>query len=215
MDQKNKLMDTEEGNKYNLLMRIRTLLLVLSLISLFSLLFIVFYFSDGVSISPYSLTHTLERKYMFLICNGILAFLAKTSSAASRDHRFSALPDDGFLAGSAKYSSSSCSAALADDHDRDDQRRVVLLPRLESSGAVVEKEQVTLGSLQSEEADLRSADEGESDVVLEGNKVSETAPEEEEEEAISTEELNKRIEEFNRKMKEEIRIEAQQQLIAV
>ena len=95
---------------------------------------------------------------------------------------------------------------------------MVLLPRLESGGAVVEKEQVTLGSLQSEEADLRSADEGESDVVLEGNEVSETAPEEEEEEeeeAISTEELNKRIEEFIRKMKEEIRIEAQRQLIAV
>lgn len=35
------------------------------------------------------------------------------------------------------------------------------------------------------------------------------------EELASTEELNRRIEEFIRKMKEEIRIEAQQQLIAV
>lgn len=29
------------------------------------------------------LTHTLERKYMFLICNLILAFLATTTSSSS------------------------------------------------------------------------------------------------------------------------------------
>ncbi|KAE8689657.1 Far1-related sequence 10 isoform 1 [Hibiscus syriacus] len=131
-------------------------------------------------------THTLERKYMFLICNGILAFIAKTSVSS----RPKALEVDG-----------------GGEYDIRHVPLVVEVPE-DSCGDEVESR--------------REEEESEASVVVEDDtnggeedkqrkKRWSAADQEQDEVSISTEELNRKIEEFIRKMKEEIRIEAQQQ----
>ncbi|KAL4368246.1 hypothetical protein GQ457_05G031260 [Hibiscus cannabinus] len=136
-------------------------------------------------------THTLERKYMFLLCNGILAFIAKTSVSTR---------------------STSITTKLASEIDGGEYDRIRHVPP-----QVEEPENGSLGKEEEEEEE-----ESEASVVVEddisGGEEEKGWPEKQEEEeevavSMSTEELNRKIEEFIRKMKEEIRIEAQQQQI--
>ncbi|OMO76976.1 hypothetical protein CCACVL1_15269 [Corchorus capsularis] len=153
-------------------------------------------------------THTLERKYMFLLCNGILAFLAKTSLSNSS----SLSPPDFGCQISTPIPMEANSASFTDEG-----------PALVTEGEVVDE---YFGMEEEEEED-----ESEVSVIVEDEEqqlggdqsgsnlvISQQQQEEEEdgianEEVSSTDELNRKVEEFIRKMKEEIRIEAQQQLI--
>lgn len=65
------------------------------------------------------------------------------------------------------------------------------------------------------ERDFEEKEEDDDDDYLRENKTMDGLLQVEEVNEASTEELNRKIEEFIRKMKEEIRIEAQQQLISV
>ncbi|KAK8517223.1 hypothetical protein V6N13_092507 [Hibiscus sabdariffa] len=137
-------------------------------------------------------THTLERKYMFLLCNGILAFIAKTSV-------------------SNRSTSNVTETKLASEIDGGEYDQIRHVPR-----QVEEPEKGSLEEGEEEESEASVVVEddisgGEED--KEGEKGWPVKQEEEEEVAVSmsTEELNRKIEEFIRKMKEEIRIEAQQQ----
>ncbi|KAH9749896.1 hypothetical protein KPL70_005531 [Citrus sinensis] len=163
-------------------------------------------------------THTLERKYVFLICNGILALLAKTSLVSCS----TSTPASAYVAGDDGDDSQRLSAS---DLLREVEASVDVnneLPPAANGALVAEQEQ--------EESELFAEEviqekQKEQVQVTEGTQVS--MPEDEEpvvpEEGAkaqavyepTTDELNKKIEEFIRKMKEEIRIEAQQQLIAV
>ncbi|KAG8647523.1 hypothetical protein MANES_09G078209v8 [Manihot esculenta] len=183
-------------DKYQLLRRI--LQFLVAGLSLFSL-FLCFYM--GFSLFPKSFcvyfnarllslfAHTLERKYMFLIYNGILAFLAKSSiSCTSSSSRF----------------------------DLVDQ----LSPMKPTVADIASIQEVALETLQKGEGeDLTVEDEGNEEERGGGlvwkNEEDDQEEEEENEEVASTEELNRKVEEFIRKMKEEIRVEAYQQLIAV
>ncbi|KAK8575500.1 hypothetical protein V6N13_033261 [Hibiscus sabdariffa] len=143
-------------------------------------------------------THTLERKYMFLLCNGILAFIAKTSV-------------------STLSTSTSTETKLASKIDGGEYDRIPHVPP--------QVEEPENGSLGKEEEEEEEEEESEASVVVEGDISggeeekerekgwSEKQEEEEVAVSMSTEELNRKIEEFIRKMKEEIRIEAQQQQI--
>jgi flagellum-specific peptidoglycan hydrolase FlgJ len=152
------------------------------------------------------LSHYLERKYMFLICNGILAILAKSSVSSSE------------------------TPASDDQSNLGDERQLSSAPTLSSAKAeaTVDDQEVQVASVESLEDIVLATDEEEEEettssqaLITEEEEYIEEKREclvkqEEEgnEELASTEELNRRIEEFIRKMKEEIRIEAQQQLIA-
>lgn len=145
---------------------------------------------------------------MFLICNGIL-FLLATSSV---------LQDSSPSSSSSSFGYYSFSHSV--DHDQFEHDLVADASDGYDSDESEEQEHEEEHEQEDEEDDEDDEDEG-----CFTEEVEEEEEEEEEEEGkrrdlevvVSTEELNKKIEEFIRKMKEEMRIEAAQtqQLIAV
>lgn len=145
---------------------------------------------------------------MFLICNGILAILAKSSVSSSKTP---ASVDQSNLGDERQFSSApTLSSAKAEATVDDQEVQVASVESLEDIVLATEEEE-------EEEATSSQALITEEEEYMEEKRECLVKQEEEEgnEELASTEELNRRIEEFIRKMKEEIRIEAQQQLIAV
>ncbi|GMP73480.1 hypothetical protein CsSME_00031225 [Camellia sinensis var. sinensis] len=133
---------------------------------------------------------TFERKYMFLICNGIIAFLAKNLSFASSSYEDGVKP---------LYTTEA---------------------QLQHKEAAMES---TLGTLEK----IEKQENESMDIKVHGresqNMITETEDDEEQEASgslipqlnMSSEELNRTFDEFIRKMKEEIRIDALRQPIAV
>ncbi|KAJ6426234.1 hypothetical protein OIU84_026756 [Salix udensis] len=189
-------------------LRILQFLIAVSLFSLFLC------FSPGFSLFPKPLifyintgvfsffSHYLERKYMFLICNGILAILAKSSVSSSKTSAFYERE---------LSSEPTLSSAIAEATVDDQEVHVASVEPLEDIVLATEEEE------EEEETASSEALVSEEEDFMEENTECMVKQEEDEgdEELTSTEELNRRFEEFIRKMKEEIRIEAQQQLIAV
>ncbi|KAL2341389.1 hypothetical protein Fmac_009329 [Flemingia macrophylla] len=202
----------------------RTLQFLLS-VSMFG---VFVWYSSGFSIHPQSFnayfstcllsmfTHTLERKYMFLICNGILAFVAKTSlsmKSSSDSDEFDQFQPSNILSETNSTVSDMVVVPLEESFESPEN-----VPLIEEYN----KEEYSEGDEDQEEGTLCtktiSADE-----IKEGESESEVAQDDElgettmtpNEELVNTEELNRKFEEFIRKMKEEIRIEAQRQLITV
>ncbi|MBA0864907.1 hypothetical protein Goshw_007165 [Gossypium schwendimanii] len=164
------------------------------------------------------ISHNIDKNFIFLLCNGLLVFLAKFSGLIS---------------------SSSQQSNLSDDHyNHQSFKSYTYIPqtestRLDPSTPLLDLQKEENAGFVEEEAKGSSIDEP----FLEDNEESETyEPEEEEEEDIeesenyepeeeeelmernnvlSTEEMNKRFDEFIRKMKEGLMIEAQQQLVMV
>ncbi|XP_062088114.1 uncharacterized protein LOC133794746 [Humulus lupulus] len=243
----------KSNNKYQYLLR-RTLQIVVSV----SILSLFYGYFIGVSFFPHSFsvyfstflfslfTRTLERKYMFLICNGILAFLAKTS--VSGDY-ISSHSDQTTLPPTHQSSTvTTKAAAVVEDHDQvesstDDvvfeedgeettaQNEQVVVPHQRQRADLVDDQQVKSdndhnkeipslmnsttsfndeNNIDKDDDDDDQGNGGGSDYFLSKQEANNY-----DEELISTDELNKKIEEFIRKMKEEIRVEAQQQPIAV
>ncbi|CAL9014999.1 unnamed protein product [Prunus brigantina] len=244
-DQKLVAVPKKYSNKYlfylgQLLMK-RTLKLLLSV----SLFLLCYSSSSGFCLFPYSFTEfnvyfstllfsiftrALERKYMFLVCNGILAFLAKTTTSKSNDN-------------SCTYSFS-CSITSINNHESHDEsldQDAIAYAAGEDEGESPtiqeeeeEEEEDDDGDGQQEELEngtLLQAEEIPQAFSVEEKGGSESLIKQREEEmdtpeletnhvndylaATSTDELKKKFEEFIRKMKEEIRIEAQRQPIAV
>lgn len=218
-------------NKYHQFLK-RTLHLVLS-VSVFS--FFVWY-SSGFSIHPQSFntyfstclfsmfTHTLERKYMFLICNGILAFIAKTSVITSSPP-ISAF--DTNLSETNAPASDIVVVPLGSSESQENAPPVVeeqvleqVIEQKECHEEVLEaaEEQEDHNTLYTEteggENEYYNEEEGRTESGVGDDELEDTTITANEE-SVNTEELNKKFEEFIRKMKEEIRIEAQRQLIAV
>ncbi|CAI8590529.1 unnamed protein product [Vicia faba] len=146
-------------------------------------------------------THTLERKYMFLICNGILAFLAKNMfiiTTTSSD--FESLPIVSF------ESLEEVGDVVADEEYYEE--KVEEIEEHKEGTLYIQNEGIEEEGTESEDvanmlAQDDNDDEGE-ETILTTN-----------EELVDTEELNKKFEEFIRKMKEEMKIEAQTHLIVV
>ncbi|KAF5728839.1 hypothetical protein HS088_TW21G00993 [Tripterygium wilfordii] len=214
MDQnKENKLQTPDKHSDNLFIK-KTLHLLISVCVIFCFLLCN---SSGLSLFAYSFsffTHSLDRKYMFLICNGILAFLAKSSTSSSVS--FYSTPP-----------LSEIEAATLDDEEV--SAPSIDEPLKNAAFAAEEEERATeselLNEREGERIDLATKhdevdkEEG-SSLYLERQEQQDDEEGEEREvatgtEDLKTEELNRKIEEFIRKMKEEIRIEAQRQLIAV
>lgn len=146
---------------------------------------------------------------MFLICNGILAVLAKSSVSCSPS------PSDQTDLGGA-YSDSDVSAMKASVVDEEVHVRstgsaenVRFVAKREQEQEEDEEEELAKAFIAEDEGKEEVEEEEEESGVVVGPEDEEEAP------AAANDELNKKFEEFIRKMKEEIRIEAQRQPIAV
>ena len=178
---------------------------------------------------PFQLfSHTIDKNFIFLLFNGLLVFLAKYSGLISSSSKYNLSDDQPFKS----Y------------EDVPQAESIVLEPKapllekevaLEADEAV--KNSIVMEGRQEEEAEAEAeaaaAEIETENFTMEGEEEDGenwglmTSGEEEEEEndafvgedegnrVLSTEELNKRFDEFIRKMKEELRIEARQQLVMV
>ncbi|CAL5408162.1 unnamed protein product [Camellia sinensis] len=215
MDQneKQKLQTSIQSNKYRqFLMKTMQFLLSVSVLSFllsYSSAISHFFHYFSFRFSTLLFSQTIERKYIFLICNGIVAVLVKNLSFTSSSPPGSDLRD------------------VFAKTDQEDGMKPVL-----EMEAPVEDEETNVACIEEEQENgsLNIKQEGDSRALI---TVTDDEEEEEEEEEdsgslipplsaedegnevnVSTEELNRKFDEFIRKMKEEIRIEAQQQLIA-
>ncbi|KAH6768781.1 hypothetical protein C2S51_014117 [Perilla frutescens var. frutescens] len=134
------------------------------------------------------LAHTMDRKYMILICNVILTFLVKNLTfkiAEDGVKQITEMPAALLLPENVEYGVS----PVAGEEETEQQ--------LECSCQGVKEEEEE--EEEEEELQENKGEQGTSTV----EEVSDAN--------VSTEELNQKIEEFIKKIKEEIRIEAQQQ----
>ncbi|KAK7331135.1 hypothetical protein VNO77_25350 [Canavalia gladiata] len=197
------------------------------------------WYSSGFSVYPQSFnayfstclfsmfTHSLESKYMFLICNGILAFIAKTSLTSSSDsHIDNLLQPSNLSETNAPLVSDMVVVPLSQDYVYvslvvEEQVKWHEEEYNEGIKQVEEQEESTLCNKnegrESETYMEEKAEEGETESGVEVAQDDEQAETiiTTNEESVNTDELNRKFEEFIRKMKEEIRIEARSQLIAV
>ncbi|XP_011097803.1 uncharacterized protein LOC105176629 [Sesamum indicum] len=166
----------------------------------------------------------MNKNYLFLICNGLLVFLAKTSGSD-----VGSLPDFGLDDMSQK--SSGDGSQMASDSEA---------TVLETDMAADETKESEQYEEENDEAGDQSAycsaaaevsvlvtDDSEQDEQIDGSEATDCGllhsdkdlydnDHEEEIEKLSMEELNQKFEDFIRKMKEEMRItEARQQLVLV
>ncbi|XP_019251513.1 PREDICTED: protein SQS1-like [Nicotiana attenuata] len=188
---------------------------------------------------PFQLvSHVTDKNYVFLICNGIfLVLLAKTSSEEKEEEEEE---ENGFLNELQLEAETLCNTS--NEHViHEDKKVMIQLSKslnVENSNSAVlveyNKKEATSkeeGGFGDEEccrtyniveADYNNYEEkNEMESHENGFLMEDVEVVEEEEEndeplsKLSTEELNKKFEEFIRRMKEEIRIEARQQLILV
>ncbi|KAL2495624.1 hypothetical protein Fot_39381 [Forsythia ovata] len=193
----------ETQSHYQFIKKILQFLVPLSLLSLsichiigVSFFFTYINFRFSTLIFPL-FAHALDRKFMFLICNGILAFLAKNSSL------FLQIPELPKM-----------KEAVVEENEASMKSST-----LENVAVAEEEKQQEIGSFEKEteernngawiaESEAEDDDAVEDGTTLDGDSLVEDVNYA----SVNTDELNKKFEEFIKKMKEEIRIEAQQQL---
>ncbi|KAK7371922.1 hypothetical protein VNO80_05289 [Phaseolus coccineus] len=183
--------------------------------------FLVFlhYFKFYFSTLPSQLfTHNIDKNNMFLLCNGLLVFvgITKSLSRSSSDDKPSAfIKDDG---SQSQFSVIEARELMLQDttaekvKERENCAEAEVQENLEKIIVVDEgQEKVSSLLLKAEKKELHEETEQldkeseELDYIL----IEESIEEEEESSMLSTEELNKKFEDFIRKMKEDLRIEAQ------
>lgn len=169
-------------------------------------------------------THALDKKYLFLFCNGLLVFVAKFSgliaSSETTEENWSKADNRGFDS----YDDRVFGLEYYSVHERKTESFLAE----EVNESQEDYETVSL-HVNSTEADAKDEETEERDDVEEYDKPSTDNADTEqecdlrdgfkEEEAnvvvITEEDMNKKFDEFIRKMKEELRIEAKRHLILV
>ncbi|KAJ8766569.1 hypothetical protein K2173_023816 [Erythroxylum novogranatense] len=197
-------------------------------------------------------SHTIDKNCIFLLCNGLLVFVAKYSGLISSCSKYEnpsvvsfrsfedgmqtlELESKGRFLRTVEYQENDVYNMVQGTDDEgvnglqlEDKEKREFIVEVEEEEEEKEKEDGVYGVLMCEafltedgndEGHLNDLD-GEVDVQEAEEQEryeSEDDDDEEEEEnwELSTEELNKKFDEFIRRMKEEIRIEAQQQLVMV
>jgi len=227
---------------HNHLIKLIQLLVSLCVFSFFispsSLLAFLYHFNFYFSTFSLQLfTHTMDKNCMFLLCNGLLVFVGITKSLSGS----SSVPESE----SSKYVEGGSQSPYSDleangpimlaekTHHEPDGQKIEAEHAIEIKFSVEENiENIVLEGeeekrnsesvLKEEEeanAETGAADEDKESEIGEfliGESVQEEeAVEEEANWVLSTEELNKKFDEFIRKMREDLRIEAQRQLLMV
>ncbi|XVF33874.1 hypothetical protein REPUB_Repub18cG0009200 [Reevesia pubescens] len=227
--------------------KLTQLLLSVSVFSLFFYhsycLFLLHSFNFHNTLPFLLFSHTIDKNCIFLLCNGLLVFLAYNLSDDQSFKSYEHVPQSELTVLEPKASSLEKEVALESTAEalrnsivtegrQEEEEEVTAAEREIGNFTLEEKEEdgekwslMTSGEeekenptfVQEDEEDIKGSDDGflvedfgesgnyeeEEVVVVEGNRV------------LSTEELNKRFDEFIRNMKEELRIEARQQLVMV
>uniref|UniRef100_A0A7N0ZXX9 DUF4408 domain-containing protein n=1 Tax=Kalanchoe fedtschenkoi TaxID=63787 RepID=A0A7N0ZXX9_KALFE len=151
------------------------------------------------------ITHSINRNCIFLICNGLLVFIAKTSKRSCST----------FHTNDEHKTTTTTTKHAETENDGEEEERVekrITCPARESGNPVVDKEVVMVhkddssfkrwffDQVKMEKAETIESDDGEGSEDIK---------------ELSMEEVNKRFDEFIRKMKEEIRLEASQLELAM
>ncbi|CAG7877719.1 uncharacterized protein LOC103870193 [Brassica rapa] len=156
-------------------------------------------------------THAVDKMYMFLVCNGLLVFVAKYSglissskpveeSWSSTDQTFDHRDFD-------SYDATLELEYYSDDHDR--ETKTFLAEEVSTQDQETEEEKED----EDEESDEPLPNNG--DLEEECDIRAESREEEDNVGMVTEEDINKKFDEFIRKMKEELRLEAKQHLILV
>ncbi|XP_059624817.1 uncharacterized protein LOC132267964 [Cornus florida] len=178
-----------------------------------------FNFESSTMLFPF-FTLTLERKYMFLICNAILVFIAKdscssVSSPAERDFNAKSIINDDYVkpVASTKVAmgSSSIQSLRKAEQVAEEQENAFFNTDLKETQNC-RRRNTRQRKCDYDEDDQREESESEESGSLipassaqdNGNELN-----------LNTDELNRKFDDFIRKMKEQIRIEPQCQLITV
>ncbi|KAL2473541.1 hypothetical protein Fot_49277 [Forsythia ovata] len=186
-----------------------------------------FCFSYNVQFSTLIFSHALDRKYVFLLCNGILAFLAKNlnfSSSSNIGENMKPVSETKEVAPPEDNEETPMKWATASSNGEYMKLVNIELPEEEKAAPPPEdndeaaamkwatEENLEISQEEKDHKEKQEEDEDEeSEIIVDGEEDGIN-----DDMKVSTEELNKKFEEFIRKMKEEIRIEAQlQQIIAV
>ncbi|XWS11347.1 hypothetical protein CRYUN_Cryun38cG0076100 [Craigia yunnanensis] len=240
----------------------RKLTQLLLSVSVFSLFFSHYYWLSLLhsfnfnfhSTLPFQLfSHTIDKNFIFLLCNGLLVFLAKDSGLISSSSKYNLSDDQSFKSHEDVPQSESIvlepkapllekevalesaealkNGAVTEGRQEEEEELAVAEKEIENFTLEEEEEDgenwdlVTSGEEEEENAAFVAEDEEEvkgsdDNLFVQDFGESENYEREEEEvelvegnRVLSTEELNKRFDEFIRKMKEELRIEARQQLV--
>nr|KYP41354.1 hypothetical protein KK1_037280 [Cajanus cajan] len=207
---------TQSTKAHNYLIKLIQLLVSLSLFSFFippsSLLAFLYHFNFYFSTFSFQLfTHTIDKNCMFLLCNGLLVFVGITRS----------LSKSSSVGESYKYVEDGSQSSYSDVQANEPIMlvgKVVMEKNHEPDEQNTEAEHAIEIKYYGEE----EGEESIGDIVLEENDefmIGESVEEEEVVEepnyVLSTEELNKKFDDFIRRMKEDLRIEAQRQLLMV
>ncbi|TKY47023.1 hypothetical protein E2542_SST29077 [Spatholobus suberectus] len=200
-----------------------------------------FYFS---TFSLQLFTHTIDKNCMFLLCNGLLVFvgITRSLSGSSNVDESSTYVEDGSQSPFSDVEANEPIMLVGKEvmekiHEPDGQNTVAEHAiEIKYSGEgeenigniILEGEEEEKGNSESvlkEEEEPEGEiglfgagdedKESESDEFLIGESVEEEEVVEEPNRVLSTEELNKKFDDFIRRMKEDLRIEAQRQLLMV
>ncbi|XP_022753617.1 uncharacterized protein LOC111301892 [Durio zibethinus] len=174
---------------------------------------------------PFQLfSHTIDKNCIFLLCNGLLVFLAKYSGLISSS-KYSLSDDQSFKSYEDVQQTKSIvmepNAPMLEKEVEETVKNIIIMEgrqEKEEAAAEIVTGNFTLEEEEEENTAFVGEDEGElkgsdDDFFAQDFRESENYDREEEEEeegnrVLSTEELNKRFDEFIRKMKDELRIEA-------
>ncbi|XP_034679064.1 uncharacterized protein LOC117909228 [Vitis riparia] len=205
-----KLQALSEFTKSQFLKKVAQLLLSVSVFSFFfSYSTWLSFLSHSFNLSSFPfqlLTHSINRNCIFLLCNGILVFLARNSglirsSSSGFDHADEYLIKKTgdrlpmLLDNEATTETTEPPESAADDQEERDKKYFFKEEETENLIEEDEEQEVDHGtSLLEDENPKKSSLE--SSLFIE----------EEEHSSLSTEELNKKFDDFIRRMKEEIRI---------
>ncbi|WJX64947.1 hypothetical protein P8452_49665 [Trifolium repens] len=227
------------------LIKFTQLFILVSLLSFIispsSLFAFLHYFKFYFSTFPFQLfTHNIDKNNMFLLANGLLVFvgLTKSFSASSSDDDDKSSDSSDDLSSSKYIEEEDKEDGCSQSHildveasdpmlEREDEKITSELDEQNAAAEEVVEENIeNIIFIDEEQGEEMNEVEEEKEVELfdaddEGDKGSENdyiLIEEnniEEENSINTEELNKKFEDFIRKMKEDLRIDARQHLVMV
>ena len=156
---------------------------------------------------------------MFLICNGILAFLAKTSFSLSSPPTISNSDQIQFQTSNLSQKKRPSNSEENDppwekfgEIQKEEDRKEVLSEEQGNGNIFTETEGTENGGFMREQEEDKEERTASGDLLRQDNEAHMAMTNEE---LVNTDELNRKFEEFIRKMKEEIRIEAEKQVVAV
>ncbi|KAK7305241.1 hypothetical protein VNO77_43143 [Canavalia gladiata] len=225
---------------HNYVIKLIQLLVSLSLFSFFfspsSLLAFLYHFNFYFSTFSLQLfTHTIDKNCMFLLCNGLLVFvgITRSLSGSSTVDESSKYVEDG---SQSPYSGVEANKSLMlvekiskPEEQNSEPEHAIEIKYFGEEGGENIGDKILEGEEEGKESGESLLEDGESEVFGGGDEDKESEIDEflireslEEEEVVeepnmvlSTEELNKKFDDFIRRMKEDLRIEAQRQLLMV